>query len=41
MRHVFNLGVGMIMIVHPDHADTVLGATRDEGSFVLGHIVTA
>jgi phosphoribosylformylglycinamidine cyclo-ligase len=41
MRHVFNLGVGMIMIVHPDHADTVLGATRDEGSFVLGHIATA
>lgn len=41
MRHVFNLGVGMIMIVHPDHADAVLGATRDAGSFVLGHIATA
>lgn len=41
MRHVFNLGVGMIMVVHPDNVDDVLRRTQDSGSFVVGSVASA
>ncbi|MFM8771241.1 MAG: phosphoribosylformylglycinamidine cyclo-ligase [Candidatus Kapaibacterium sp.] len=41
MRHVFNLGVGMIMVVHPDNVDEVLRRTQDAGSFVVGSVASA
>lgn len=41
MRHVFNLGVGMIMVVHPDNADDVLRRTQSAGSFVVGSVASA
>lgn len=36
----FNMGVGMILIVHPDDVDDVLATLQDAGqeSFVVGHV---
>lgn len=39
MRHVFNLGVGMIMIVPPDHVDAVLSMTKQAAPFMVGRVV--
>ncbi|MEN9282045.1 MAG: Phosphoribosylaminoimidazole synthetase [Bacteroidota bacterium] len=39
MRHVFNLGVGMIMIVPPDHVDAVLSMTQQAAPFMVGRVV--
>jgi phosphoribosylformylglycinamidine cyclo-ligase len=39
MRHVFNLGVGMIMIVPPDYVDAVLSMTQQAAPFMVGRVV--
>lgn len=41
MRHVFNLGVGMVMIVSPERVDEVMRACEAERPFVVGSVVTA
>ncbi len=41
MRHVFNLGVGMVMIVSPDRVDQVMRACEAEHPFVVGTVVSA
>ena len=41
MRHVFNLGVGMVMIVSPDRVDQVMRACEAEHPFVVGSVVSA
>ncbi len=38
MRHVFNLGIGLIMIVREADVDHVLAATSSESPRVIGHI---
>ena len=37
MYHVFNMGVGMVLIVAPDNVDEILKAVKD--SYVVGEIV--
>ena len=37
MFHVFNMGVGMVLIVNPDNVDKILKAVKD--SYVVGEIV--
>ena len=37
MFHVFNMGVGMVLIVNPDNVDEILRAVKD--SYVIGEIV--
>lgn len=39
MRHVFNLGVGMILIADKNHADKVLEMTKSCGSLIIGEII--
>jgi phosphoribosylformylglycinamidine cyclo-ligase len=39
MRHVFNLGIGMILIVDKLKADEVLGELKPENPVVIGEIV--
>ncbi len=39
MRHVFNLGIGMILIVDKEKADTVLEHCKPEKPVVIGEIV--
>ncbi len=39
MRHVFNLGVGFILIVSPENADSVLQRLAAEHAFVVGRVV--
>ncbi|MBU3699384.1 MAG: phosphoribosylformylglycinamidine cyclo-ligase [Candidatus Kapabacteria bacterium] len=41
MRHVFNLGVGMIMIVSPDKVDQVMQLTHQAAPFIIGHVTPA
>ncbi|MEY3386479.1 MAG: phosphoribosylaminoimidazole synthetase [Bacteroidota bacterium] len=41
MRHVFNLGVGMIMIVHPDKVDQVMQMTTSAAPFIIGRVTPA
>ena len=41
MRHVFNLGVGMVLVVSPDHVDDVMRACEAEHPFVVGSVVSA
>jgi phosphoribosylformylglycinamidine cyclo-ligase len=41
MRHVFNLGVGMVLVVSPDHVDDVMRACETEHPFVVGSVVSA
>ena len=41
MRHVFNLGVGMVMVVSPDRVDDVMRACEHEKPFVVGSVVAA
>ena len=40
MDRVFNMGVGMIAIVHPAHADGVIDSLRSEGetAWMMGEI---
>lgn len=38
MRHVFNLGIGMIIICRPEHAATILAMTADDQPVVMGSI---
>ncbi len=40
MRRVFNLGIGMVLVVRPEHAQTVLALTADEQSCVIGRVVS-
>ena len=37
MFHVFNMGVGMVLIVNPDNVDEILRAVKD--SYVVGEII--
>ena len=41
MRHVFNLGIGMILIVDKSHVDQVMNMTSACGSQIIGDIVSA
>lgn len=41
MRHVFNLGVGMVMIVRPDDVDTVMTMLAHAQPFRVGTIVAS
>lgn len=41
MRHVFNLGVGMVLVVSPDRVDDVMRACEAEHPFVVGSVVSA
>lgn len=41
MRHVFNLGVGMVMVVSPNHVDAVMAACEAEHPFVVGSVVSS
>lgn len=41
MRHVFNLGVGMVLIVDASQVDTVMARLAPEQPFVVGHVVAA
>lgn len=41
MRHVFNLGVGMVMIVSPDRVDDVMQSCAVEHPFIVGSVVSA
>ncbi len=41
MRHVFNLGVGMILVVSPSNVDTVMERLAPEKPFLVGHVVAA
>lgn len=38
MRHVFNLGIGMILIISEDNADSVIEATRSANPVIVGRI---
>jgi phosphoribosylformylglycinamidine cyclo-ligase len=38
MRHVFNLGIGMILVVSPENADRVIELCREENPRVIGEI---
>ena len=40
MRHVFNLGVGMIMIVSPDRVDQVMQAAHAAAPFIAGRVTS-
>jgi phosphoribosylformylglycinamidine cyclo-ligase len=40
----FNMGIGMILVAAPEHADAVmvqLGASGETGALVIGHIASA
>jgi phosphoribosylformylglycinamidine cyclo-ligase len=42
MFRAFNMGIGLILICAPDHADLVLGSIRDASqgtAAVIGHVV--
>lgn len=39
MRHVFNLGVGMVIIVSPDKVDDVMRRLADSSPFIVGSVV--
>ncbi|MBU3741317.1 MAG: phosphoribosylformylglycinamidine cyclo-ligase [Candidatus Kapabacteria bacterium] len=41
MRHVFNLGVGLVLIVHPEHADAAMQQLSAAHPFVVGRIAAA
>lgn len=41
MRHVFNLGVGMVMVVSAARVDEVLHACEAERPFIVGSVVSA
>jgi len=41
MRHVFNLGVGMVLVVSPHRVDDVMRACEAEHPFVVGSVVSA
>jgi len=41
MRHVFNLGVGMIVVVRPDDVDTTLSLLAQHNPFIVGAIVAS
>lgn len=41
MRHVFNLGVGMIVVVRPDDVDTVLSLLAQHNPFPVGAVVAS
>lgn len=41
MRHVFNLGIGLILIVDAAVADTVLERLASSSPVVIGHVTTA
>ena len=38
MRHVFNLGIGMILIAREENVDTILDMTKHESSQIIGRI---
>jgi len=40
MRHVFNLGVGMILVVSPQNVERVMDALTAEKPFVVGNVVS-
>jgi phosphoribosylformylglycinamidine cyclo-ligase len=39
MRRVFNLGIGMVLVVRPAHVPKVLAMTQEEQSCVIGRVV--
>lgn len=39
MRHVFNLGIGMILITRKENADKVLQGTKSSNSLIIGEII--
>ncbi len=41
MRHVFNLGIGMILIVNEDKVEEVMEMAKEESPVVMGRIVEA
>lgn len=41
MRHVFNLGVGMIAIVAPENVDAVMASLADESPVIIGRVNAA
>lgn len=40
MRHVFNLGIGLILVVSPENVDLVMNATKKHNPKVIGSVVT-
>jgi len=38
MKHVFNLGIGMILVVSPEKAEEILGATQKYNPKIIGKI---
>ncbi len=41
MRRVFNLGIGIVLVVAPEHASEVLALCAEEKPVVIGHIQAA
>ncbi|MCU0329654.1 MAG: phosphoribosylformylglycinamidine cyclo-ligase [Candidatus Kapabacteria bacterium] len=41
MRHVFNLGVGMVAIVAPDRVDDVMQRLSSQRAFVVGRVISS
>ncbi len=41
MRNVFNLGIGMVLVVPSEHADAVIGVANEDGheAWVIGQVV--
>jgi phosphoribosylformylglycinamidine cyclo-ligase len=41
MQRTFNLGVGLLMIVHQEHVDRVMSLLADEQPFLIGDVVAS
>jgi phosphoribosylformylglycinamidine cyclo-ligase len=39
MRHVFNLGIGMIIVCRPESAQTIMAMTSDDSPVIIGSVV--
>jgi phosphoribosylformylglycinamidine cyclo-ligase len=41
MQHVFNLGVGMIVVAHEEDADSVMSMLAEHNPFHVGAVVAS
>jgi phosphoribosylformylglycinamidine cyclo-ligase len=41
MRHVFNLGVGLVLLVDEQHAATVMSRLAAASPFVVGRVIAS
>ena len=41
MYHVFNMGIGLVLVIPPNQVDTAIAALKDmnESAFLIGKIV--